>query len=75
MKVYWVFKAYKSMIDYRADKQYMVKTFSDFNKMKDFSSSFSKVQKVIYPEYISNYLKYTSNDGNRRYLPNNIRSA
>ncbi len=53
----WLFSAYKSAEDYNLNNPYFTKYFTDFDKMKEFSSAFSYAEKSKYPNYVSGYVK------------------
>ncbi len=53
----WIFTAYKSEKDFQVHDHYFIKGFSDFNKMKEFSSNHSFEEKLKYGDYVSHYIK------------------
>lgn len=55
--IVWRFSAYKSEEEYDKGEPYFTKDFLNFNKMKDYSSAHSYLEKDKYPEYCSMYWK------------------
>lgn len=53
----WLFIAYKSSKHYEKRDFYFIKLFLDYNEMKEFSSKHSYKEKLVYPDYCSDYHK------------------